>query len=204
MTNELRRFIQLVFELILLGAIVTIAVTSAAVGKASLNNYVNIQDTRDVLPQAVEHLKGSVGYYELIDLIDSYASTTDVVVKYKDTMGNYSTMTFTTAIDGKTVKLAVGNTIPKKGVAFTGLVYSRQGGVLYRNGLSTTTTVMETDMKLSYNALKGLDGLAGNGVLEYNFLECLFDWAKDARFVCTVTQSYGTDTIESIVLQMRD
>ena len=81
MTTELRKFIQLVFELILLGGVVTLVVMGANIGRASLNIYVAQQDSKDLLPDIVAYTKGSMGYYEIVDLIDTYAPTTDVIIK---------------------------------------------------------------------------------------------------------------------------
>jgi len=207
MTSELRKFIELTFELILLGAIVTIAVLSANVGKASLNAYVIQQEARSQMPEVVEYTKGSVGYYELVDLIDSYAPTTEIIIKYKDQTYTYRTITFTLAIDGKTVQLALGDIIPERGVHFTGVVYGRQDGNLYKNGVKVLPQVLESDMNLPLGSFRAMNvaqgGLAGNSVLDYNFIELLFEWAKDERFICTVIQTYETEHIDSIVLQMQ-
>jgi len=201
MSTELRRFIELVVQLILISAIVTIMVVSATVGKASLTAYVDKKDAVQSLPSVVAYTKGSVGYYEIVDLIDSYGSTSEITVKYKNNEGNYSTMTFSRYIDGVTVKLALG--IPQNGVDFTGTVYGRQNGELYKNGVLTTTSVMEIDMKLAPNSLNSLNGIVGNGVLDYNFIEALFEWAKNDRFVCIVEQIHGTGQIDRITLEMQ-
>lgn len=203
MTAELRKMIYLAVELMLLSGVIAFLVLSAMVGRASLNTYSEMRATRLTLAPVVEYTKGTMDYYELVDLIDSYAPVTDVVITYRDNTGNFSTVAFTSALDGKAVKMTLGDTLPVKGEAFTGLVYGRQSGLLYRNGIISNTTVLEADMKLPLNSLRSLNNLKGNGVLDYTFIEDLFDWAKDARFVCTMYTSYDTGTVSKIMLQMQ-
>lgn len=204
MTDELRKLIYFTFELILLGAIVAVVALSASVGRASLHNFVDAQDARLNLPEIVAYSKGSVGYYELVDLIDSYAPTAEVEISYPNDLGGTSIITFTTATtNGKNVRLAVGSAAPEYGIEYTGQEYSRQGGKLYRNGVEVPAITLEVDMKIPTTSLKGLDDLYGNGVLDYEFVERLFNWAKDERFICTVTQLQDTSRIERISLQMQ-
>lgn len=203
MTAELRKMIYLAVELMLLGGIITILVLSVMVGRASLNTYSEQRDMRQTLAPVVAYTKGTVDYYELVDLVDTYAPTTEVSITYRDSAGGLSTVVFTSALDGKAVRMTVGAVAPKKGEPFTGIVYGRQSGVLYRNGIATNTTVLESDMKLPLNALRSLNNLKGNGVLDYTFIEDLFDWTKDSRFVCTLEQSYDTGVINRVVLQMQ-
>ena len=204
MTEELRKLIYFTFELILLGAIVAVVALSATVGRASLNNFIDAHDARVNLPEVVAYSKGSVGYYELVDLIDSYASTAEVEISYPNDLGGTSVLTFTSATtNGKNIRLAVGSEAPEYGIDYTGEEYSRQSGKLYRNGVEVPATTLEVDMKIPTTSLNGLDDLYGNGVLDYEFVERLFNWAKDERFICTVTQLQDTSRIERITLQMQ-
>ncbi len=204
MTSELRKLIYFTIELILLGAIVTIVAVMALIGRDSLNVFVDAQYAKLSLPEVVAYSKGSVGYYELVDLIDSYAPVTEVEISYPNDVGGTSVVTFTSVTtNGKGIRLAVGSEAPKQGVAFSGHVYSRQGGKLYRNGIETTSALLEMDMKIPTTSLSGLDGIYGNGVLDYEFIERLFEWAKDERFICTVVQLQDTSHIERISLQMQ-
>lgn len=209
MTSELRKLIYFTIELILLGAIVTIVAVMALIGRDSLNVFVDAQYAKLNLPEVVAYSKGSVGYYELVDLIDTYAPVTEVEISYsKDVEGTgvvTRVVTFTSVpTNGKGIRLAVGSEAPKQGVDFSGHVYSRQEGKLYCGGGDETTPAqLEQDMKLQPFELNGLDSLYGNGVLDYEFIERLFEWAKDERFICTVVQLQDTSQIERISLQMQ-
>jgi hypothetical protein len=212
MTSELRKLIYFTIELILLGAIVTIVAVMALIGRDSLNVFVDAQYAKLSLPEVVAYSKGSVGYYELVDLIDTYAPVTEVEISYSRNVEGTSggtnvvtrVVTFTSVpTNGKGIRLAVGSEAPKQGVAFSGHVYSRQGGKLYRNGIETTSALLEMDMKIPTTSLSDLDGIYGNGVLDYEFIEKLFEWAKDDRFICTVVQLQDTSQIERISLQMQ-
>lgn len=204
MASELRKFIYFAIEIILLSAIVTIVVAAAFIGKESLNVFVDAQYAKLSLPEVVAYSKGSVGYYELVDLIDTYAPVTEVEISYPNDVGGTSVVTFTSVpTNGKGIRLAVGDKAPEYGETFSGFVYSRQGGKLYRNGVETTPALLELDMKIQTSALNGLNSLYGNGVLDYEFVERLFYWAKDERFICTVVQLQDTSQIERISLQMQ-
>lgn len=208
MTSELRKLIYFTIELILLGAIVTIVAVMALIGRDSLNVFVDAQYAKLNLPEVVAYSKGSVGYYELVDLIDTYAPVTEVEISYsKDVEGTgvvTRVVTFTSVpTNGKGIRLAVGDKAPEYGEPFSGFVYGRQEGKLYRNGVETTPALLELDMKIQTSALNGLDSLYGNGVLDYEFIERLFEWAKDERFICTVVQLQDTSQIERISLQMQ-
>lgn len=220
MTSELRKLIYFTIELILLGAIVTIVAVMALIGRDSLNVFVDAQYAKLNLPEVVAYSKGSVGYYELVDLIDTYAPVTEVEISYSkndpkddpndapndDPNDDEGTcvVTFTSVpTNGKGIRLAVGSEAPKQGVDFSGHVYSRQEGKLYCDGKETTPTQLEQDMKLEPLELNGLDSLYGNGVLDYEFIERLFEWAKDKRFICTVVQLQDTSQIERISLQIQ-
>lgn len=204
MTSELRKLIYFTVELILLGAIVTIVAVMALIGRDSLNVFVDAQYAKLNLPEVVAYSKGSVGYYELVDLIDTYAPVTEVEISYPNDVGGTSVVTFTSVpTNGKGIRLAVGDKAPEYGETFSGFVYSRQEGKLYRNGVETTPALLELDMKIQTSALNGLDSLYGNGVLDYEFVERLFYWAKDERFICTVVQLQDTSQIERISLQMQ-
>ena len=204
MTSELRKLIYFTIELILLGAIVTIVAVMALIGRDSLNVFVDAQYAKLSLPEVVAYSKGSVGYYELVDLIDTYAPVTEVEISYPNDVGGTSVVTFTSVpTNGKGIRLAVGDKAPEYGETFSGFVYGRQGGKLYRNGVETTPALLELDMKIQTSALNGLDSLYGNGVLDYEFVERLFYWAKDERFICTVVQLQDTSQIERISLQMQ-
>ena len=204
MTSELRKLIYFTIELILLGAIVTIVAVMALIGRDSLNVFVDAQYAKLNLPEVVAYSKGSVGYYELVDLIDTYAPVTEVEISYPNDVGGTSVVTFTSVpTNGKGIRLAVGDKAPEYGETFSGFVYGRQGGKLYRNGVETTPALLELDMKIQTSALNGLDSLYGNGVLDYEFVERLFYWAKDERFICTVVQLQDTSQIERISLQMQ-
>ena len=204
MTSELRKLIYFTIELILLGAIVTIVAVMALIGRDSLNVFVDAQYAKLSLPEVVAYSKGSVGYYELVDLIDSYAPVTEVEISYPNDVGGTSVVTFTSVpTNGKGIRLAVGDKAPEYGETFSGFVYGRQEGKLYRNGVETTPALLELDMKIQTSALNGLDSLYGNGVLDYEFVERLFYWAKDERFICTVVQLQDTSQIERISLQMQ-
>ena len=204
MTSELRKLIYFTIELILLGAIVTIVAVMALIGRDSLNVFVDAQYAKLSLPEVVAYSKGSVGYYELVDLIDSYAPVTEVEISYPNDVGGTSVVTFTSVpTNGKGIRLAVGDKAPEYGETFSGFVYGRQEGKLYRNGVETTPALLELDMKIQTSALNGLNNLYGNGVLDYEFIERLFEWAKDERFICTVVQLQDTSQIERISLQMQ-
>ena len=204
MTSELRKLIYFTIELILLGAIVTIVAVMALIGRDSLNVFVDAQYAKLSLPEVVAYSKGSVGYYELVDLIDTYAPVTEVEISYPNDVGGTSVVTFTSVpTNGKGIRLAVGDKAPKYGETFSGFVYGRQEGKLYRDGVETTPALLELDMKIQTSALNGLDSLYGNGVLDYEFIEKLFEWAKDDRFICTVVQLQDTSQIERISLQMQ-
>lgn len=204
MTSELRKLIYFTIELILLGAIVTIVAVMALIGRDSLNVFVDAQYAKLNLPEVVAYSKGSVGYYELVDLIDTYAPVTEVEISYPNDVGGTSVVTFTSVpTNGKGIRLAVGDKAPEYGETFSGFVYGRQEGKLYRNGVETTPALLELDMKIQTSALNGLDSLYGNGVLDYEFIERLFEWAKDDRFICTVVQLQDTSQIERISLQMQ-
>lgn len=204
MTSELRKLIYFTVELILLGAIVTIVAVMALIGRDSLNVFVDAQYAKLSLPEVVAYSKGSVGYYELVDLIDTYAPVTEVEISYPNDVGGTSVVTFTSVpTNGKGIRLAVGDKAPEYGETFSGFVYGRQEGKLYRNGVETTPALLELDMKIQTSALNGLDSLYGNGVLDYEFVERLFYWAKDERFICTVVQLQDTSHIERISLQMQ-
>lgn len=204
MTSELRKLIYFTVELILLGAIVTIVAVTALIGRDSLNVFVDAQYAKLSLPEVVAYSKGSVGYYELVDLIDTYAPVTEVEISYPNDVGGTSVVTFTSVpTNGKGIRLAVGDKAPEYGETFSGFVYGRQEGKLYRNGVETTPALLELDMKIQTSALNGLDSLYGNGVLDYEFVERLFYWAKDERFICTVVQLQDTSHIERISLQMQ-
>ena len=204
MTSELRKLIYFTIELILLGAIVTIVAVMALIGRDSLNVFVDAQYAKLNLPEVVAYSKGSVGYYELVDLIDTYAPVTEVEISYPNDVGGTSVVTFTSVpTNGKGIRLAVGDKAPEYGETFSGFVYGRQEGKLYRNGVETTPALLELDMKIQTSALNGLDSLYGNGVLDYEFIEKLFEWAKDERFICTVVQLQDTSQIERISLQMQ-
>jgi hypothetical protein len=204
MTSELRKLIYFTIELILLGAIVTIVAVMALIGRDSLNVFVDAQYAKLNLPEVVAYSKGSVGYYELVDLIDTYAPVTEVEISYPNDVGGTSVVTFTSVpTNGKGIRLAVGDKAPEYGETFSGFVYGRQEGKLYRNGVETTPALLELDMKIQTSALNGLDSLYGNGVLDYEFVEKLFYWAKDERFICTVVQLQDTSQIERISLQMQ-
>lgn len=204
MTSELRKLIYFTVELILLGAIVTIVAVMALIGRDSLNVFVDAQYAKLSLPEVVAYSKGSVGYYELVDLIDTYAPVTEVEISYSNDVGGTSVVTFTSVpTNGKGIRLAVGDKAPEYGETFSGFVYGRQEGKLYRNGVETTPALLELDMKIQTSALNGLDSLYGNGVLDYEFVERLFYWAKDERFICTVVQLQDTSQIERISLQMQ-
>jgi hypothetical protein len=212
MTSELRKLIYFTIELILLGAIVTIVAVMALIGRDSLNVFVDAQYAKLNLPEVVAYSKGSVGYYELVDLIDTYAPVTEVEISYskevEDTSGGTSevtsVVTFTSVpTNGKGIRLAVGDKAPEYGEPFSGHVYSRQEGKLYCDGRETTPVQLALDMKLQPLELNGLDSLYGNGVLDYEFIEKLFEWAKDERFICTVVQLQDTSQIERISLQIQ-
>lgn len=204
MTSELRKLIYFTVELILLGAIVTIVAVMALIGRDSLNVFVDAQYAKLSLPEVVAYSKGSVGYYELVDLIDTYAPVTEVEISYPNDVGGTSVVTFTSVpTNGKGIRLAVGDKAPEYGETFSGFVYGRQEGKLYRNGVETIPALLELDMKIQTSALNGLDSLYGNGVLDYEFVERLFYWAKDERFICTVVQLQDTSQIERISLQMQ-
>jgi len=204
MTSELRKLIYFTVELILLGAIVTIVAVMALIGRDSLNVFVDAQYAKLNLPEVVAYSKGSVGYYELVDLIDTYAPVTEVEISYPNDVGGTSVVTFTSVpTNGKGIRLAVGDKAPEYGETFSVPVYGRQEGKLYRNGEETTPAQLEQDMKIKPFALNGLDSLHGNGVLDYEFIERLFEWAKDERFICTVVQLQDTSQIERISLQMQ-
>ena len=204
MTSELRKLVYFTIELILLGAIVTIVAVMALIGRDSLNVFVDAQYAKLSLPEVVAYSKGSVGYYELVDLIDTYAPVTEVEISYPNDVGGTSVVTFTSVpTNGKGIRLAVGDKAPEYGETFSGFVYGRQEGKLYRNGVETTPALLELDMKIQTSALNGLDSLYGNGVLDYEFVERLFYWAKDERFICTVVQLQDTSQIERILLQMQ-
>lgn len=204
MTSELRKLVYFTIELILLGAIVTIVAVMALIGRDSLNVFVDAQYAKLSLPEVVAYSKGSVGYYELVDLIDTYAPVTEVEISYPNDVGGTSVVTFTSVpTNGKGIRLAVGSEAPKQGVDFSGFVYGRQEGKLYRDGEEKTPAQLELDMKIQTSALNGLDSLYGNGVLDYEFVERLFEWAKDERFICTVVQLQDTSQIERISLQMQ-
>jgi hypothetical protein len=204
MTSELRKLIYFTIGLILLGAIVTIVAVMALIGRDSLNVFVDAQYAKLSLPEVVAYSKGSVGYYELVDLIDTYAPVTEVEISYPNDVGGTSVVTFTSVpTNGKGIRLAVGSEAPKQGVDFSGFVYGRQEGKLYRDGVEKTPAQLEMDMKIQTSALNGLDSLYGNGVLDYEFVERLFYWAKDERFICTVVQLQDTSHIERISLQMQ-
>lgn len=204
MTSELRKLIYFTVELILLGAIVTIVAVMALIGRDSLNVFVDAQYAKLSLPEVVAYSKGSVGYYELVDLIDTYAPVTEVEISYSNDVVGTSVVTFTSVpTNGKGIRLAVGDKAPEYGETFSGFVYGRQEGKLYRNGVETTPVQLELDMKIWPSTLNGLDSLYGNGVLDYEFIERLFEWAKDERFICTVVQLQDTSQIERISLQMQ-
>lgn len=204
MTSELRKLIYFTVELILLGAIVTIVAVMALIGRDSLNVFVDAQYAKLNFPEVVAYSKGSVGYYELVDLIDTYAPVTEVEISYPNSVGGTSVVTFTSVpTNGKGIRLAVGDKAPEYGEPFSVPVYGRQEGKLYRNGEEKTPAQLEQDMKIKPFALNGLDSLYGNGVLDYEFIEKLFEWAKDDRFICTVVQLQDTSQIERISLQMQ-
>ena len=225
MTSELRKLIYFTIELILLGAIVTIVAVMALIGRDSLNVFVDAQYAKLNLPEVVAYSKGSVGYYELVDLIDTYAPVTEVEISYSkndpkddpndapndDPNDDEGTcvVTFTSVpTNGKGIRLAVGDKAPEYGEPFSGHVYSRQEGKLYCDGEETTPLQLALDMKILdmkilESELNGLDSLHGNGVLDYEFIERLFEWAKDDRFICTVVQLQDTSQIERISLQMQ-
>lgn len=204
MTSELRKLIYFTVELILLGAIVTIVAVMALIGRDSLNVFVDAQYAKLNLPEVVAYSKGSVGYYELVDLIDTYAPVTEVEISYPNDVGGTSVVTFTSVpTNGKGIRLAVGDKAPEYGETFSGFVYGRQEGKLYCDGEEKTPAQLELDMKIQTSALNGLDSLYGNGVLDYEFVERLFYWAKDERFICTVVQLQDTSQIERISLQMQ-
>jgi len=208
MTSELRKLIYFTIELILLGAIVTIVAVMALIGRDSLNVFVDAQYAKLNLPEVVAYSKGSVGYYELVDLIDTYAPVTEVEISYSKNVGGTNVVTrvvtFTSVpTNGKGIRLAVGSEAPKQGVDFSGSVYSRQEGKLYCDGYERTPEQLALDMKIPESELNGLDSLYGNGVLDYEFIERLFEWAKDERFICTVVQLQDTSQIERISLQMQ-
>ena len=204
MTSELRKLIYFTIELILLGAIVTIVAVMALIGRDSLNVFVDAQYAKLSLPEVVAYSKGSVGYYELVDLIDTYAPVTEVEISYPNDVGGTSVVTFTSVpTNGKGIRLAVGDKAPEYGEPFLGHVYSRQEGKLYLDGEEKTPEQLALDMKLQPLELNGLDSLYGNGVLDYEFIEKLFEWAKDDRFICTVVQLQDTSQIERISLQMQ-
>lgn len=204
MTSELRKLIYFTVELILLGAIVTIVAVMALIGRDSLNVFVDAQYAKLNLPEVVAYSKGSVGYYELVDLIDTYAPVTEVEISYPNDDEGTCVVTFTSVpTNGNGIRLAVGDKAPEYGEPFSGHVYSRQEGKLYCDGEETTPTQLEQDMKLQPLELNGLDSLYGNGVLDYEFIERLFEWAKDDRFICTVVQLQDTSQIERISLQMQ-
>lgn len=208
MTSELRKLIYFTVELILLGAIVTIVAVMALIGRDSLNVFVDAQYAKLNLPEVVAYSKGSVGYYELVDLIDTYAPVTEVEISYSKEVEGMNVVTrvvtFTSVpTNGKGIRLAVGSEAPKQGVDFSGSVYSRQEGKLYCDGYERTPEQLALDMKLEPLELNGLDSLYGNGVLDYEFIERLFEWAKDDRFICTVVQLQDTSQIERISLQMQ-
>jgi hypothetical protein len=211
MTSELRKLIYFTIELILLGAIVTIVAVMALIGRDSLNVFVDAQYAKLNLPEVVAYSKGSVGYYELVDLIDTYAPVTEVEISYSKEVEGTSggtdvvtrVVTFTSVpTNGKGIRLAVGDKAPEYGEPFSG-VYSRQEGKLYCDGYERTPEQLALDMKLEPLELNGLDSLYGNGVLDYEFIEKLFEWAKDDRFICTVVQLQDTSQIERISLQMQ-
>ena len=208
MTSELRKLIYFTIELILLGAIVTIVAVMALIGRDSLNVFVDAQYAKLNLPEVVAYSKGSVGYYELVDLIDTYAPVTEVEISYSKNVEGTDVVTrvvtFTSVpTNGNGIRLAVGDKAPEYGEPFLGHVYSRQEGKLYCDGEETTPTQLEQDMKLQPLELNGLDSLYGNGVLDYEFIERLFEWAKDERFIFTVVQLQDTSQIERISLQMQ-
>lgn len=204
MTSELRKLIYFTVELILLGAIVTIVAVMALIGRDSLNVFVDAQYAKLNLPEVVAYSKGSVGYYELVDLIDTYAPVTEVEISYPNDVGGTSVVTFTSVpTNGKGIRLAVGDKAPEYGETFSGFVYGRQEGKLYCDGEEKTPAQLEQDMKIKPFELNGLDSLYGNGVLDYEFIERLFEWAKDERFICTVVQLQDTSQIERISLQMQ-
>lgn len=204
MTSELRKLIYFTVELILLGAIVTIVAVMALIGRDSLNVFVDAQYAKLNLPEVVAYSKGSVGYYELVDLIDTYAPVTEVEISYPNDVGGTSVVTFTSVpTNGKGIRLAVGDKAPEYGEPFSGPVYGRQEGKLYCDGDEKTPAQLEMDMKIPTTSLSDLDGIYGNGVLDYEFVERLFYWAKDERFICTVVQLQDTSQIERISLQMQ-
>ena len=217
MTSELRKLIYFTIELILLGAIVTIVAVMALIGRDSLNVFVDAQYAKLNLPEVVAYSKGSVGYYELVDLIDTYAPVTEVEISYSMKVEGTSevtrevtrVVTFTSVpTNGNGIRLAVGDKAPEYGEPFSGHVYSRQEGKLYCDGEETTPLQLALDMKILdmkilESELNGLDSLHGNGVLDYEFIEKLFEWAKDDRFICTVVQLQDTSQIERISLQMQ-
>lgn len=204
MTSELRKLIYFTIELILLGAIVTIVAVMALIGRDSLNVFVDAQYAKLNLPEVVAYSKGSVGYYELVDLIDTYAPVTEVEISYSKYVEDTRVVTFTSVpTNGKGIRLAVGDKAPEYGEPFSGFVYGRQEGKLYCDGKETTPAQLEQVMKIPESELNGLDSLYGNGVLDYEFIEKLFEWAKDDRFICTVVQLQDTSQIERISLQMQ-
>ena len=209
MTSELRKLIYFTIELILLGAIVTIVAVMALIGRDSLNVFVDAQYAKLNLPEVVAYSKGSVGYYELVDLIDTYAPVTEVEISYSKYVEDTRVVTFTSVpTNGNGIRLAVGDKAPEYGEPFSGHVYSRQEGKLYCDGEETTPLQLALDMKILdmkilESELNGLDSLYGNGVLDYEFIERLFEWAKDDRFICTVVQLQDTSQIERISLQMQ-
>ena len=101
------------------------------------------------------------------------------------------------------MKLAVGEP-PVFGEPFTGEVYGRLDGKMYKNGLEVSTLVLEQSMGLPFGSLEGLNTVTGNGVLDYDFIERLLDFAKNERFICTVVQIKDSDKIAKITLEMQD
>lgn len=196
MTSEARKMVILAADLVLLAALMVIVLLFANIGNKSADNLAEQQAMRLRQPESIEMTRGTIGYYELIDLIDFYSPIVDVTLK-KDA---YHVLKFTVAsrtenTSDSTVKLVV--TTPTEEVE-----YRRGGGVLYRDGLATTNYQLETDFGLSPNSLEGLNNLSGSGMLGYEFTQALLSWAIDERFICTVEQTYDTATIDSITIEI--
>lgn len=199
MVDEVQKTIKLTIALGLLGVLLTVITVLSMLSRDSLDTYLGYKYTVENLPELSVNSGGTLGYYELLDAIDTYAIYVPMYITYVEDGVEY-TMLYKRDKTGGTVRLEIYkgdkdsyDETPSRNIQ----VYSRVEGNLLRNGAIVDKVLLEYDLGIDIGEV---DRVASTGVLAYEFSEELYKSFINDRFVCTILTGYNDSNIESIEL----
>jgi hypothetical protein len=198
MDVEVRNIIRVAAEMILLAGVAVFAVVIITLGSADVGIYAEQRALSMQKDAGVEMTRGVIGYYELIEIVDSCAAYADVSVTYR--VGGLDYTCLFSARDTRGVYDGVMRLIIRRPTGDP-IVYRRDKGQFYRNGVLSSEFILEDDMQLPAGSMRKAASVPGNGMLGFEFTSAFFEWARERYFICAVTQTYGTSDIESVSIR---